>query len=281
MKKASLIVTFIIFISCANSNVDHEDTTQHFSDVNELVSNIPKNNLWVFVLAGQSNMAGRAEVESQDTLLNERILSINADNQFVFAKEPLHYYEPNRAGLGNGLSFGRTIIKQIPDSISILILPAAVGGSSISQWLDDSNHRGVGLLSNFQNKVEIGKKHGILKAILWHQGESDSNEKSILLYQIRLKKLFKEFRSMSGNNKLPILVGELGSFSENGHKWNLINRAIRDYSSKDSYTEVISTTDLGDKGDKVHFDSDGQRILGQRFANTYLEKFKDNQYKVK
>ena len=32
------------------------------------------------------------------------------------------------------------------------------------------------------------------------------------------------------------------------------------------------TFDLKDKGDKIHFNSEGQRIMGQRFAIEYLNK---------
>jgi len=36
-----------------------------------------KKKVWVFVMAGQSNMAGRGQVEPEDTVANERILAIN------------------------------------------------------------------------------------------------------------------------------------------------------------------------------------------------------------
>ena len=40
----------------------------------------PKNQVWVFLMAGQSNMAGRGGVQPQDTLPNARVLSINKNN---------------------------------------------------------------------------------------------------------------------------------------------------------------------------------------------------------
>ena len=101
-------------------------------------NNINKENVWVFIMAGQSNMAGRGIVEPEDTVSDKRIFSINKDGQIIIAKEPLHFYEPERTGLDCGLSFAKTLITKIPDSISILIIPTAVGGSSISQWLGDS-----------------------------------------------------------------------------------------------------------------------------------------------
>ncbi len=235
---------------------------------------VNKQNVWIFLLAGQSNMAGRGIVEPRDTVPDKRILSINKKGELIIAKEPLHWYEPTLTGLDCGYSFGKTIIKNVPAEVSVLIIPAAIGGSSISQWIGDSLYRDVKLYSNFLSKVEIAKQFGEIKGILWHQGESDANEKDIPYYQERLRVLFAKFRSAAGNNNLPVLMGELGSFSKNKQQFSLINNAIHDYSSGDKNTAVISTSDLKDKGDSLHFNSKSQRTMGERFARAYLEKFR-------
>jgi hypothetical protein len=262
---------FSIFISCNTKPVER---TKYFPKQTEMASAaINKQNIWVFILAGQSNMAGRGIVEPQDTVLNKRILSINKKGDLIIAKEPLHWYEPERTGLDCGYSFGKTMIKNIPDSISVLLIPAAVGGSSISQWLGDSLYRNVKLLSNFVSKIEMAKQYGVIKGILWHQGESDANEKDIPYYKERLQELFTKFRSAVGNNNLPVLMGELGSFSKDKEHFSLINKEINDYSLQDKYTAIISTGDLKDKGDSLHFNSKGQRAMGRRFAEVYLKRF--------
>ena len=134
----SLIILAIIFsILCSHKIVAEKKT--YFSKRTEAMSNnINKENVWVFIMAGQSNMAGRGIVEPEDTVPDKRILSINKDGQIIIAKEPLHFYEPERTGLDCGLSFAKTLITKIPGNISILIIPTAVGGSSIRQWLGDS-----------------------------------------------------------------------------------------------------------------------------------------------
>ena len=43
-------------------------------------------NFWIFIMAGQSNMAGRGFVEPEDTIPNKRILTINKDNKWIYAK---------------------------------------------------------------------------------------------------------------------------------------------------------------------------------------------------
>src|SRR5678810_1066652 len=234
----SLIILAIIFsISCSHKIVAERKT--YFLKRNEAMStSINKENVWVFIMAGQSNMAGRGIVEAEDTISDKRIFSINKDGQIIIAKEPLHFYEPERTGLDCGLSFAKTLIKKIPDSVSLLIIPTAIGGSSIRQWLGDSVFRNVKLFSNFLSKVEIAKQNGIIKGILWHQGESDANEKDIPLYKERLHLLFSKFRTAIGNNELPILIGELGSFSNTPSDFNLINKAIHDYAAEDKNSAV-------------------------------------------
>ena len=122
-----------------------------------------KKKTWVFILAGQSNMAGRGAVEAEDSVTHPRIMMINKQGQIVPAKEPLHFYEPKMAGLDCGLSFANAMIKDCPDDVSILLIPAAVGGSNIRQWLGDSVHRGVKLLSNFKEKMALAKQYGTIK----------------------------------------------------------------------------------------------------------------------
>lgn len=270
-------IVFLIVISCfiiSCNTKENDKRTQFFPKVEVRADNIPsKMNTWVFILAGQSNMAGRGFVEPQDTIPDERVLTINKNGVITIAKEPLHFYEPSLTGLDCGLSFGKTLTQQIPDNISVLILPTAVGGSSISQWLGDSIYRNVQLLTNFKEKVAIGKKHGEIKGILWHQGESDANPENVSLYHKRLSKLFGAFRQIVANEKLPILTGELGHYAANDD-WSKINEQIQLYASTDANVTVINTSDLKDKGDKVHFDSEGQRVIGKRFANEFIKRQK-------
>ncbi len=227
--------------------------------------------VWVFVMAGQSNMAGRGLVEPEDTIPDERILTINRHGEIIVAKEPLHFYEPGLTGLDCGMSFARAILKQAPSDVSVLMLPVAVGGSSISQWLGDSIYRNVQLLTNFREKAAIGQKHGQLKAILWHQGESDANSRDIPLYSKRLAMLTGIFRDITDDKTLPVLLGELGSYSADPENWEEINRQIRRYSATDPESAVIKTSDLKEKGDKIHFNSKSQRKIGKRFAEAFLK----------
>ncbi|TVP52548.1 MAG: sialate O-acetylesterase [Mongoliibacter sp.] len=268
-----LLLVIVILLALCSSNMLNDDRTKFFPKEELKIDTIPEDQeVWVFIMAGQSNMAGRGQVEAMDTIPYPRILSINKNGELIIAKEPLHFYEPAMTGLDCGLSFGKELLKYVPDNISILMLPTAVGGSSIRQWVNDSSFRGVTLFSNFKEKVEIGKKYGTIKGILWHQGETDASKaETINMYDAQLEKLFTSFRTEVGNQELPVFIGELGSFSKNDAKWQSINSKISTFIERDSNSYLVKTSDLFHKGDSVHFDAEGQRKMGERFAERFIE----------
>ena len=267
------ILTITIFVLVGCGTKQNDDRTEFFPKIEQKPNVIPnKENVWVFILAGQSNMAGRGKVEPIDTIPDSRIFTINKERELILAKEPLHFYEPTMTGLDCGLSFGKELLKHIPDSISVLIIPTAVGGSSISQWINDSTFRNVTLMTNFNEKIEIGQKYGTIKGILWHQGENDATtQETIEIYNKQLQKLFSLFRNSIANRELPIIIGELGSFSKTDDTWEAINSKIEEYVKTDPNSYLIKTNDLKDKGDRVHFDSEGQREIGRRFAERFIK----------
>lgn len=269
MKNLFLILSLLITLS-AFSQV--QDRTINHPDKTEYPSKMPsKEHVWVFILAGQSNMAGRAFVEPNDTLSNHRILSINSKSEIILAKEPLHFYEPRMSGLDCGKAFSIEILKHIPDSISVFLIPTALGGSAIDKWVNDSIHRNVKLLSNFKDKVELAKTYGTIKAILWHQGESDAKPLLIANYKNKLQMLFKEFRSIIENQNLIILTGNIGLFKEHDSAKKNINQQINAYAFNDPNTYLINTKNFKSVGDNLHFNSKSQRKMGKRFAKKYLK----------
>lgn len=272
MKRISTILALTLIVSFTAQS---QSIKTFFPKQEEFPVTIPaRNKVWIFLLAGQSNMAGRGLVEPQDTVANTRILTINRDNKIVLAKEPLHYYEPPRTGLDCGLSFARTLLSSVPKDMSVLIVPTAIGGSSIQQWLGDSTWHDVKLLSNARHRINRAKEAGMFKGILWHQGESNSNKaEETEGHALRVSALADTLRTIIGIKDLPFLVGELGSFSKNPELFELTNRQLATFTTKDKHAALIETSDLQHKGDNLHFDGPAQREMGKRFAEAYVSKF--------
>jgi hypothetical protein len=233
----------------------------------------PEKEKWIFILAGQSNMAGRGIVEPQDTISDASIFTLDKEMNLVAAKEPLHFYEPNLTGLDCGLSFAKELRSQIPANIEIVLIPCAVGGSSIDQWLNDSAHRNVKLYSNFKDRVTVVKSMGTIKGILWHQGESDAHPNKLPNYQNKLEQLFQNFRTDVGDESLLILAGELGEYAEpeeRNNNWKALNHTLHKVAKNDENLSIVSSKGLKSNPDMVHFNSEAQRELGKRFAKEFL-----------
>lgn len=265
------VIFFIfLFASCSSSRKTiAEDETNHFPANIEKALTLPsKENFYLFILAGQSNMAGRGFVQSQDTISSPHVLTLDANNEWVYAKEPLHYYEPGRTGLDCGLSFGKELSSLYGKNITIGLIPCAIGGSSIEQWLGDSTYRNVTLYSNLLKKVRDAAANGVFKGILWHQGETNANTTHYKNYKEKLERFFTRLRNDIGDPALPIYAGQLASFlSRTTNPFaDSVNQDLQILSVSMKNMFVINTTDLTPKSDSIHFDSRSQRIMGKRFA---------------
>ncbi|MGE9291842.1 MAG: sialate O-acetylesterase, partial [Puniceicoccales bacterium] len=97
-----------------------------------------KENFHLFLLAGQSNMAGRGEVEAEDQVPHSRVFMLNQEGEWVPAVDPVHY-DKKAAGVGPGRSFAMVLAEQ-DESVAIGLIPAACGGSSILSWVPGGYH---------------------------------------------------------------------------------------------------------------------------------------------
>ena len=274
-RKALIFAVLVIQLPLIMSAQEICDRTRYFPKQTEYINTFPsKENIWVFIMAGQSNMAGRGIVAPEDTLPHPRIISIDNNNDWIYAKEPLHFYTPELTGLDCGMSFARELLKGIDTAVTIALIPCAVGGTSIDYWLNDSLTHGVRLKSNYKEKVDLAQQHGTIKGILWHQGESDAFPDKMQDYEKKLKSNFAFLREYAGDSTLPIIAGELGSLQvavKWKTNWEDLNHIIKDVASNDSNYYLIDTSDLTQKSDSAHFDAPSQRILGKRYAHTYLK----------
>jgi len=221
---------------------------------------------------GQSNMAGRGEItEKYKDESHPRVFMLNRNNDWVSAHHPLHFDKPV-AGVGPGLSFAIKIADQNP-AIKVGLIPCAVGGTSINSW----QPRGYDSATKTHPyddallRIKVAMKSGVIKGMLWHQGESDSNPQAANEYIPKLATLIQRVRSITNNPQLPVVAGELGRYKQ---QYKIINTQLNRLPSMVSFTAVASSEGLTDKGDSTHFNSPSAEILGERLAEkiTHLQK---------
>ena len=216
----------------------------------------------LFLLIGQSNMAGRGYPEAQDSKTDAGILMMNQEMQWTLAKDPIHFDKPGTAGVGPGHQFARTLKAKNPKA-NIGLIPAAMGGSSLSQWKP-----GGKLYTNAVTRAKDAMKHGKLKGILWHQGESDGKSEKIEAYPQRFSKMIAQLRTDLNAPNVPVIIGELVYSREKSAEFN---KAIPAIAAAVPRCGWVSAEGLTDRGDKLHFSAEGARTLGERYAAKFLE----------
>lgn len=225
--------------------------------------------LWLFVLAGQSNMAGRGAVEAIDATPHPRVFALQQDGSWAAAGEPLHWDKPNIVGVGPGFAFGRAMAERFPD-VRIGLIPTAVGGSSIRAWVPGGLHEQTQShpWDDALERIERVRATagGDLKGIVWHQGESDSVDFHHE-YAGAVADLIARFRAELGVPDLPFVAGQMGAFYVDAHPGSeIVNAAIADLPSQVRQTAFVSAENTVHKGDDVHFDSSSARAMGERYA---------------
>ncbi|CAK9085338.1 Probable carbohydrate esterase At4g34215 [Durusdinium trenchii] len=229
----------------------------------------PPGAVCMFLLAGQSNMAGRAQI-SEECSEEPRILALSRDGKWKTARDPLHDDKPEKAGVGPGLAFARAVVDFC--SAPIGLVPCAFGGSEIQRWIADGD-----LLQSAKGRLQEGEAAGgVLKGILWHQGESDcGSEEMASLYPSRLHQLKQDLQTACGG--VPMILGELGmefldledsrfSFAD------AVNTSIVEFgTSGGTSIGCVSARGLQHKGDRLHFCRSSAEELGKRYAWKWLE----------
>jgi hypothetical protein len=117
----------------------------------------------------------------------------------------------------------------------------------------------------------VAKEAGEIKAVLWHQGESDSRPERVPLYEDRLHDLIHRFRDLAGDEQLPFIVGQLGQFKEWSDGRQLVNAVHENIPTHLGHTRFISSDGLTHIGDQTHFDAASARELGHRYAQAYAD----------
>lgn len=227
----------------------------------------PATSLDLFLLIGQSNMAGRGTLEPQDEIAPPRVWTFDKDKKWAPAIDPLHFDKPKIAGVGLGRTFG-IVVSEAQPGIQVGLIPCAVGGTSVNRW-----KKGGELYTHAIARARKAMKQGKLKAILWHQGEADLAKTDSPVYQQRLRQLIADFRADLKAPDIPFIIGELGRFYKhrNGESIDAFNKSLRGFAEKEPNCVCVSSENLTHRGDNVHFDTNSLRELGRRYAAAYLQ----------
>ncbi|HEY8965447.1 MAG TPA: sialate O-acetylesterase [Candidatus Methylacidiphilales bacterium] len=213
----------------------------------------------IYLLMGQSNMLGRDTQGIEAQTPDPRVGALSPEGRWRVAVEPIG---AGGTGFGPGTFFAAAMLKAHPER-RIGLVQCAVGGTPLSRWV-----QGADLYENALKRARTAMQSGgTLRGVLWHQGESDSNNPQLAdSYHDRLKAMFENLRGDLGMPELPIVVGQLGDFVR-GSGVETVRIALRTLPSEMAKVGYADAQGLSHKGDHLHFNVDAQREMGARFAS--------------
>jgi hypothetical protein len=240
----------------------------------------------LILLAGQSNMAGRAEPTAADRVPHPRIFMLDREGHWRPAVDPMHFDKPGLAGVGPGRSFALELAAR--DTTAVIgLVPTAVGATSIDAWepgaSDTAGKRpgasagatGTHPFDDAVRRIRIARASGTFVAILWAQGETDGDGggPNVTEYELRLRQLIGRLRAETGAPDAPFLIGGISHFA--GGPWpsgratvDSVQQQVALSMPKVAYVPSSGLTDRGDHG---HFSRASAIEFGRRFADTFAE----------
>ena len=233
-----------------------------------------KENFHLFLLVGQSNIAGRGKVTPADKKSHPRVLMLNKAGQWVPATDPLHFDKPRMVGVGLGKTFG-TVVAQKNPRVTVGLIPCAHGGSPIAVWQPGRYYKPTRghPWDDAIKRAKLAMKAGTLKGILWHQGESDSKQGLSEVYEKNLHDLVSRFRKELVVPQVPFIAGQMGVFKE--RPWSdakkRVDQVHRELPMKIKNAGFVDSKGLSHKGDKVHFNASSYREFGRRYADVFFK----------
>lgn len=218
----------------------------------------PKDKLHVYLLIGQSNMAGRAKYSEGDSGVIDRAYLLDDKDKWEGAKNPFNRYSTIRKNLGMqkmnpGYSFAKFMTAAKRD-VSLGLVVNAKGGTKIEQWA-----KGTKFYDEAIRRTKIAQQTGVLKGILWHQGESNAADTD---YLDKLKTLIENLRADLGIADLPFVAGQVNNVK-------LVNDQIARLPEVLKYTGFASSEGLKAM-DRWHFDTKSMKLLGERYSKEML-----------
>ncbi|WP_337968899.1 sialate O-acetylesterase [uncultured Flavobacterium sp.] len=248
-------------------------------------------NFHIYLSLGQSNMEGYAKIEPQDkTDVNERFQVLAAVDCPELGREKGKWYTavPPLCRCTTGLTpvdyFGRTMISNLPEKVRVGVINVAVGGCKIElfdknnfeSYVADSPDWLKNIVKQYDGNpygrlvemAKIAQKRGVIKGILLHQGESNTGDtlwpqKVKIVYDNLIKDLNLD------PQKVPLLSGETVNEDQNG-KCGSMNKIIAKLPQAIPNSYVISSKGCTAEPDFLHFNANGYRELGKRYAEKML-----------
>jgi hypothetical protein len=253
--------------------------------------NRPDEKFHIFLCFGQSNMEGNARIEQCDKEdIDKRFMMMAATDNPAMERKQGNWYTaiPPLCRQNTGLTpvdyFGRTLVANLPADHRVGIINVSIGGCKIEAFMSDSvdayaktaPHWMIGMLKAYDNRpydrlvemARLAQKDGVIKGILIHQGESNTGDPA---WPAKVKTVYDSLmKDLSLNPaEVPLIAGEV-VHSDHGGTCGSMNSIISTLPRTIPNAHVVSSRNCTVAKDMIHFDAEGYRNLGRRYAMQML-----------
>lgn len=247
----------------------------------------------IYLCIGQSNMEAGARPAEQDKDFNDpRFQFMAAVDMPRYNREKGNWYTAvppicrQENNMGPVDFFGRKMIEQMPEDYRIGVINVSVAGAKIELWDKDGYKEYIDgerdWMKNivaqydgnpYQRLVEMAKlaqKDGVIKGILIHQGESNSDDPE---WPAKVKKIYTDLcKDLKLKQKdIYLLAGELKSAEQGGVCAAFNDKILPHLHEILPNAYAISSIGCQSTGDQFHFNTEGMRLMGYRMAEKMLQ----------
>ena len=193
--------------------------------------------------------------------------------------------QSNMANLDPETSFAPEVRKAFPND-DIIIVKEAINGQPISKWFREwkgpdgtpgAHPKSNGIIyQKLMDKVAEamkGKRTPDSVTFVWMQGEADAKEDGEV-YKESLKGLIAQVRDDLKRKDVTVVIGRISDFEDKDvprPHWNAIREIQVAVATAEPLAAWVDTDDLNGEANTLHYNKEGYKILGERFAKKAVE----------
>ena len=218
-----------------------------------------------FLLAGQSNMVGRADFDG-GTVHPANVYQFNQSNQLVAPTVPLDHRDDNSGDMGLDISFAEAYMAANPN-VDLILIPCADGGTGFTSNDWNPGNTVYEAMVTRTAAAFAAYPDMELKGFLWHQGERDKGAAPRALWADAWNTMIDDFIARSVmTTETPTVLGGLFENDADATAMSAVIEGVADARTYTTFVDASDTTSF----DNLHFDAASLRTLGSRYYTEWV-----------
>ncbi len=236
----------------------------------------------IFLIIGQSNTCGGTGIDPILDAPHPRILQLGRHNgmnlKVIPAIEPLEHHHRIPNAIGFALPFAKEYVcNLLEENRTVLLIPSGMGGTGFKDKRWGVNND---LYADALERVNFVLKNypsAKVKAILWHQGEKDVNNKQYIQQLDTMINTLRQSIQHDNSAAIPFILGGMvptwvdRQRSRKRHEYRICTTPLRiPHTAFANPRQPCVIRKENNDVDRVHYDAAGQRLLGKRYFSAYV-----------